>query len=74
MNWLEELETKVKAATKRFADLRKENKSLKTRLKKLEAQLAEKASAGSDEWARERETIRRRVGRLATDLEKLLED
>lgn len=72
-NWIEDLEEKVKAAARRMADLRKENKSLKTRLGKLEERLEKGADEASDEWAQERETVRRRVGKLADDLEKLLE-
>ena len=72
-DWLADLEAKTRAAAKRVGDLRKENRTLKNRLRKLEAELTETDSGAAEKWARERDGIRCRVGRLADQLEKLLE-
>jgi peptidoglycan hydrolase CwlO-like protein len=71
MEILKELEEKVKAAGEQLDALRKQNRSLKTKVKKLEAEVAE--SAGSSEWQGERDAIRERVTKLAGDLESLLQ-
>lgn len=64
MDYFDDLEEKVKATTRKVAALRKENRSLKTKLKKAEA--------GGGRSAAERDRIRDRVDRLAGDLERLL--
>ena len=70
MEALKELETKVRAVGDQLESLRKQNRGLKTKLKKLEAELAE--FADGDGWKKERTEIRDRVARLTEDLEALL--
>jgi predicted nucleic acid-binding Zn-ribbon protein len=73
-NWLGELEDKVEAAAKEVKDLRKENRTIKTRLKKLQRELLESdgATDGADSWQRERQQVQRRLAKLAESLEELL--
>ena len=73
-NWLGELEDKVETAAKELKALRKENRTIKTRLKKLQRELleADGASEGADSWPREREQVQRRLAKLADSLEQLL--
>lgn len=70
MEILKDLEDKIRAAGEQLDTLRKQNRSLKTKVKKLEAELAE--SAGSGDWQGERDEIRGRVAKLTADLEALL--
>jgi len=70
MEILKDLEDKIRAAGEQLDALRKQNRSLKTKVKKLEAELAE--SGGSAAWESERAEIRDRVGKLTSDLEALL--
>lgn len=70
MDILKELEDKVRAASEQLATLRKQNSGLKTKVKKLEAELAESAEGG--DWQGERDEIRGRVAKLTADLEALL--
>jgi chromosome segregation ATPase len=75
IDWLEQLEGRVREASERLRELREENGSLRERVRDLEEQLtAVEGSTGSGEWAREREEIRDRVERLARHLEGLLEE
>ena len=73
-NWRGELEDKVEAAAKELATLRKENRTIKTRLKKLQRELleADGDSEGSDSWQRERQQVQRRLAKLADSLDQLL--
>jgi len=73
-NWLGELEDKVESAAKELATLRKENRTIKTRLKKLQRELLEAGGAGegSDGWQRERQQVQRRLAKLADSLDQLL--
>ena len=73
-NWLGELEDKVEIAAKQLKALRKENRTIKTRLKKLQRELleADGASEGADSWPRERQRVQRRLAKLADSLEQLL--
>ena len=73
-NWLGELEDKVEAAAKELATLRKENRTIKTRLKKLQRELLEVdgATEGADSWRRERQQVQSRLEKLADSLEQLL--
>ena len=75
--WLEELETKVREAAARLAEVGEENRTLAARVEELEAAAAAgRAPAGDDagasEWPRERREIRRRVESLTETLEHLL--
>ena len=73
-NWLGELEDKVETAAKELKALRKENRTIKSRLKKLQRELlvADGATEGADSWTRERQQVQRRLAKLADSLEQLL--
>jgi cell division protein FtsB len=73
--WLSDLEQKVQAVAEELESLRKENRSQKTHIKRLQEQLSQAAKAGpsAGDWKQERAQIRQRVERLASGLEKLLE-
>ncbi|HXO21347.1 MAG TPA: cell division protein ZapB [Thermoanaerobaculia bacterium] len=77
IDWLEELEGKVREATRRLGELREENRELARRVEELEGRLAAQESGeGFEEgagWAQEREEIRRRVEKLTATLEELEE-
>lgn len=72
--WLGELEDKVETAAKQLKTLRKENRTIKTRLKKLQRELLEVdgATEGADSWRRERHQVQSRLEKLADSLEQLL--
>ena len=74
MEWLKELEDQVRRATGEIAALRKQNRSLTSRVKRLkrEAQSTDEAAAG--DWEDERAEIRRRAEQIAATLETLLSD
>ena len=74
VKWLGELEDKVEAAAKELKSLRKENRTLKTRLKKIQRELLEVNGAreGADSWQRERQQVQRRLEKLADSLEQLV--
>ena len=72
--WLADFEKKVETAVAELQKLRKENASQKTRIDRLEKELA----AAQDEsktvsgWETEREDVRQRVEKLSAELEELL--
>jgi chaperonin cofactor prefoldin len=70
MEILKDLEDKINAAGEQLDSLRKQNRSLTAKVKKLEAELSE--SAGAGDWQGERDQIRGRVAKLTADLEALL--
>lgn len=74
MEWLQELEDRIRRATGEIAALRKQNRSLASRVKRLqrEARATDKAAAG--DWDEERAEIRRRAEEIAATLETLLSD
>jgi predicted RNase H-like nuclease (RuvC/YqgF family) len=74
LNWLNNLEARVQAATDEIEALRKENRTCKTKVKQLEQKLTEarRADQSAGDWEKERQAVRDRVERLATSLEKLL--
>ena len=74
LNWLKTLEKQVQAATEEIEALRKENRTCKTKVEKLEQKLAEarRADRSAGDWEKERQAVRDRVEKLATSLEKLL--
>ncbi|HVS00409.1 MAG TPA: cell division protein ZapB [Thermoanaerobaculia bacterium] len=76
IDWLEQLEDRVREASERLRDLRQENGTLQERVRELEEQLAQGDGTrqDSEEWSREREEIRGRVESLARHLEGLLEE
>ncbi len=82
--WLKDLDSNVAAAVKELANLRRQNKSLKTQLDKAKAATSaaeKKAKAAAataaepdpqiEAWKTERKEVRRRVVRLAKKLEEL---
>jgi chromosome segregation ATPase len=76
IEWLEELETRVRDATERLRELRDENQSLQDRIQELETKLSAAGGTGAEpeEWQRERDEIRERVERLTRHLEGLVGD
>lgn len=73
IEWLDELETRVREASARLGELREENRELQARVGELETKLAAMGeTAGNGDWEREREEIRGRVERLSQQLEGLL--
>ena len=71
IEWLDELETRVREASERLAELREENRELQARVEELETKLAA-AGEGDGDWERERDEIRGRVERLSQQLENLI--
>ncbi len=69
MDGLKDLEQKVSAACERLEALRKQNRTLKTKVNKLESELAGGVAGG---WREEREEVRKRVSQLARGLEGLV--
>lgn len=74
MEWLEELEDRVRQATDRLRELREENDGLRERIAGLEAAAAAGPAEPAEDtgWDRERDEIRTRVERLTRHLEELL--
>ncbi len=68
--WLSDLEKKVQAASNQLQELRKQNRSYKSKLQKLRRELAEARAEPSGSW--EREQVRQRVSRLANRLEEII--
>ena len=73
-NWLTDFEKKVETAVAELQKLRKENASQKTKIDKLEKELAaaRDESKTTSGWETEREDVRQRVEKLSAELEKLL--
>lgn len=75
IQWLEDLEERVREAAGEIERLRQENTRLSDRCEDLEGQLEAAKSAGdAGEWEEERDEIRQRVERLAESLAGLLEE
>jgi len=72
IEWLDDLETRVREAVARLQELKGRNGELESRVAELETRLA--ASPPHGEWEGERDDIRRRVEKLASTLEDLLEE
>jgi predicted RNase H-like nuclease (RuvC/YqgF family) len=74
LNWLSDLEQKVRAASEELKAHRKENRALKSKVKQLQQKLSDARGKGQvkGDWGKEREAIRQRVEKLANHLEKLL--
>ena len=70
MDHLKDLERKVETAAKKIERLKRENKSLKTKVKKLGGD-GSKGSSGAA-WAKERQVVQSRLTDLADHLEELL--
>ncbi len=71
MDAIKDLERKVESAAKTIEKLRRENRTLKARVKKLGGEEA-KSAAGAAAWAKERKVVRERLTGLADHLEELL--
>jgi predicted nucleic acid-binding Zn-ribbon protein len=69
MNWLDELEDKVKAASEEIRRLRDENRDLAEKIAALEPD----AKTGGADWGDERKAIRKRVEKIVKGLEKIVE-
>lgn len=70
MDVLKSLEQQVRAAGEQLEGLRKQNRQLTTKVKKLEAVAADSAEGAA--WREERSEIRERVTKLTSTLESLL--
>lgn len=70
---LDLLERRVNEAAERLAAAREESSVLRARVTELEQQLAAAGGADSAAWQRERESLRKRVEKLARRLSELLE-
>jgi len=65
----EDLERRVEGAAKSIEKLKRENSSLKAKLKKLGGD--DPKGAGKAAWRKEREVVQKRLTRLAGNLEEL---
>jgi chromosome segregation ATPase len=74
VEWLNDLEEKVRAASSRLRDLRDENGKLRRKIAQLEERLAAGDRKDAEAWMREREEIRQRVERLVEGLSQTLGD
>ena len=74
IEWLEELETRVREASERLGELREENRDLQARVEELETKLAATTTEPSDEAGelaeahRENEALRRQIEDLELKL------
>ena len=69
MELLKDLERQVEAAAKAIEKLKRENRSLKAKVKKLEGKGGKSAAAA---WGKERKVVQGRLTDLADHLEDLL--
>jgi len=69
LDWLQQLERRIKQAAEEIRRLRAENRDLQAQVKKLTAE--ERPSEDATRWAAERDEIRKRVDRLVAHLEEL---
>ena len=69
-SWFDSFEAKVHKSIKQLERLRKENTRLKAQIRKLEQTAA--SPAADKQITRERDQLRKRVEKLATQLESLL--
>jgi len=76
IEWLDDLEARIHEAAERLRALKEKNGALERRVADLEADLeAQRAASAPDPgWEGERAGIRRRVEKLASTLEDLLEE
>jgi cell division protein FtsB len=65
-----ELERRVEAAAREIEKLKRENNSLKAKVKKLGGN--DPKGAGGTAWRKEREVVQKRLTQLAGNLEDLL--
>lgn len=66
---LKDLERQVEAATKAIQKLKRENSSLKAKVKKLGGD--DPKGAAKAAWKKEREVVQKRLSQLADNLEEL---
>jgi regulator of replication initiation timing len=74
MDWLRALEKRVTSVTAELADLRKKNRSLVTKVNRLERRVREDTDSAKSTWAAKKSQIQARVEGLAENLEQLLEE
>ncbi len=67
---LNDLERRVEAAVKAIDKLKRENSSLKAKLKKLGG--GDPKGGGKAAWGKERQVVQKRLTQLAGNLEELL--
>ena len=72
--WLETLEAAVHQAAETIERLRTERDELAARVEELEAAGGEAQAEGAEAWQNERKEIRKRVEKLTTRLEDLLDE
>ena len=66
---LKDLERRVETAAKTIEKLKRENSSLKAKVKKLGGD--DPKGGGKAAWRKEREVVQKRLSRLASNLEEL---
>ena len=75
IDWLEDLEERVREAAGEIGRLRQENARLAERCEELEGELeSARSGSGAGDWEQEKDEIRQRVERLAESLASLLEE
>lgn len=74
MDWLKALEKRVASVTAELADLRKKNRSLVTKVNRLERKVRDDSNSAKSTWATEKSEILARVEGLVGNLEQLLEE
>ena len=65
MDWLTALEKRVNSVSTELADLRKKNRSLVTKVNKLERKVRDGAETAKSSWAAQKAEIQQRVEGLA---------
>lgn len=68
IEWLEELETRVREASDRLRELREENQGLQERIGELETKLSAATTAEPSEGREENEALRRQIEDLELKL------
>lgn len=71
LEFLEALEERVRATVERLEALSADNEELRSRIVELEAELAAARSSSATAWRKERNEIKKRVGKLVDKLSSL---
>jgi predicted nucleic acid-binding Zn-ribbon protein len=73
MDWLKPLEEQIAAVRGTLEELRKENRTLRSKLRRLEQKKGSGDAAEGSGWEKERSEVRRRVASLVHKLEKMVD-
>ncbi len=73
LDFLDELETKVREAAERIEDLASENARLREEIEKLSEDLDAARASAPEAWLKEREEARRRLAAVVERLTRLLQ-